>query len=162
MKKKVKRWRRTFSVSVFVRHECSILLVKHKRLKKWLPVGGECEVGEEPIQAASRELCEETGIERFRFARLPSHPSGVEGPRGLMVYEEHEAGRKGQWSYVHMNFAFLVDVPRPVVPEPCDEFTDFRWFAGHEKELSSRMTPPNVSKLVRYALSLPILPEGKR
>src|SRR5271163_776948 len=94
----VRRWRRVFSVSIFARHEGAILLIMHKRLKKWLPVGGECEGGEEPVQAAARELWEETGIEKFSLAKLPAHPSGVEGPRGLMVYEEHDAGTKGLWT----------------------------------------------------------------
>ena len=34
------RERRAFSVSVFARHEGRLLLIKHKRLGTWLPVGG--------------------------------------------------------------------------------------------------------------------------
>lgn len=146
----MKQHRRAFSVSVFVRHENAILLVMHKRLKKWLPIGGEWEPGEEPVQAAARELYEETGIEDFRFAKLPVHASGVEALPGLMLYEQHDAGDKG----LHMNFAFLVHVRNRDVPKPCEEFTKTRWFNGNEPELFFEETVPNVGKLVRYALSV--------
>jgi 8-oxo-dGTP diphosphatase len=57
------RDRRAFSVAVFCRNAGEILLVRHKRLELWLPVGGEIEAGETPLEAARRELREETGLE---------------------------------------------------------------------------------------------------
>ena len=40
-----------------------ILLVKSKDHGQWMPIGGMVEVGEEPADAAIREVREETGIE---------------------------------------------------------------------------------------------------
>ena len=95
--------RRAFSVAVFCRNGGEILLVRHKRLDLWLPVGGEVEPGETPLEAARRELREETGLD----GRLPDPGLGVDGtPPGLIGYEEHPAGSKG----LHMNFAFVADV----------------------------------------------------
>jgi len=94
--------RRAFSVSVFARCRGRVLLVRHRRLATWLPVGGEIEAGETPLEAAARELLEETGL-RGTFPPCP----GIEGaPPGLIGYEEHLAGSKG----LHMNFAFVADV----------------------------------------------------
>ena len=76
--------------------------MRHKRLELWLPVGGEIEPGETPLEAARRELREETGLEGVFPPGL-----GVDGtPPGLIGYEEHPAGSKG----LHMNFAFVADV----------------------------------------------------
>ncbi len=134
--------RRAFSVAVFARQGGEVLLIRHRRLGTWLPVGGEIEPGETPLEAAARELREETGLE----GRFPPG-LGVSGtPAGLIGYEEHPAGSKG----LHMNFAFVADVPSRVLA-PCDEWSDARWVA----DASDVECPENVRQLVRLALAAP-------
>ena len=134
--------RRAFSVAVFCRHGGQILLVRHKRLELWLPVGGEIEPGETPLEAARRELAEETGFDGVFPAGL-----GVDGtPPGLIGYEEHPAGSKG----LHMNFAFVADVASRAL-RACDEYTAIRW-VGDPVDVDC---PLNVRQLVRLALAAP-------
>lgn len=133
--------RKAWSVSVFARHEGALLLIHHKRLGTWLPVGGEVEPGETPLEAARRELREETGL-------LGVFPLGlgVDGtPAGLLGYEEHLAGTKG----LHMNFAFVAEVSTRDV-QPNDEFADFRWIPPDE-DLSALPCPENVRQLLALA-----------
>lgn len=132
--------RRAFSVAVFARHQGRILLVSHVRLGKWLPVGGEIEPGETPLEAARRELREETGLDGV----FPPDPIGVDGsPAGLIGYEEHQAGAKG----LHMNFAFVADVDTDAVVSN-GEWADHRWVA----DASEVPCPANVVQLGRIAL----------
>jgi 8-oxo-dGTP diphosphatase len=141
--------RRAFSVSVFCRHGGAVLLVRHRRLGAWLPVGGELEPGETPLEAAERELREETGL-AGHFPR----GLGVDGtPPGLIGYEEHPAGAKG----LHLNFAFVADVPSRDVAA-CDEFDAVRWVAAGE-EVDA---PRNVRELVAIALAAPAGSGGGR
>lgn len=136
--------RRAFSVSVFCRHEGAILLVRHRRLGTWLPVGGEIEAGETPLEAARRELREETGL----TGRFPGGV-GVDGtPAGLLGYEEHAAGSKG----LHMNFAFVADVESRTLAA-CDEWDAARWVS--EVDLGALDCPANVRELAALALAAP-------
>jgi len=52
-----------FTVAIFIVHEEKILLIHHRKLDKWLPLGGHIELDEDPEQAALREAHEELGIE---------------------------------------------------------------------------------------------------
>ena len=51
-----------FTVSVFIVHAEQVLLVHHRKLGKWLPIGGHIEIGEDPEAAAKREALEESGL----------------------------------------------------------------------------------------------------
>lgn len=134
--------RRAFSVAIFARQGGEVLLVRHRRLGVWLPVGGEIEPGETPLEAAVRELREETGLTGAFPAGL-----GVEGtPPGLIGYEEHQAGSKG----LHLNFAFVADVPRRELA-PCAEWSEARWVTGAE----GLECPENVRQLLALALAAP-------
>jgi ADP-ribose pyrophosphatase YjhB (NUDIX family) len=136
--------RRAFSVSVFCRNAGAVLLVRHRRLGTWLPVGGEVEPGETPLEAARRELREETGLGGLFPGGL-----GVDGtPPGLLGYEEHLAGSKG----LHMNFAFVAEVASRELA-PCDEWDAARWVTS--AELGGLSCPENVRQLAALALVAP-------
>jgi 8-oxo-dGTP pyrophosphatase MutT (NUDIX family) len=140
--------RKTFSVAIFARRATGpdagrVLLIKHKRLKTWLPVGGELEAGETPSDAAVRELFEETGL---RGTPVAIADAVVGTPAGLLAYEEHSAGSKG----LHMNFCFLMDVDDSAIVG-CDEYDEFR-FVGAE-DVVGLDAPENVRQLVLRAVA---------
>jgi len=134
--------RRAFSVSAYCKVMGAVLLVNHKKQQAWVPIGGEVEAGETPLEALVREVEEEIGWVRGVDYTLPEISSI--SPPGFLAYEEHEAGPKG----LHMNFAFLLEGTSREL-HPCDEFTESAWvILSNEKE----NVPPNVRALLEVIL----------
>lgn len=135
--------RRAFSVAIYARRGDRVLVIEHRRLGTWLPIGGELEPGETPLEAAHRELREETGL-AGRFRPLAGALDGV--PPGLLGYEEHPAGSKG----THLNFVFVAEVPEGAEVAPNHEFSAWRWV--DRSELDGVASPLNVRQFGVLAL----------
>jgi len=54
---------RQFTSSVIIVEDQRVLLIYHRKLKKWLPPGGHLDPHELPSEGACREAREETGLE---------------------------------------------------------------------------------------------------
>jgi 8-oxo-dGTP pyrophosphatase MutT (NUDIX family) len=72
-----------FTVAIFVVHDEKILLIHHRQLDKWLPLGGHIEMDEDPEQAALREAKEESGLEVELLGERP--PTTGPGTRALIA-----------------------------------------------------------------------------
>ena len=72
-----------FTVAIFVVHGGKILLIHHRKLDKWLPLGGHIELDEDPEQAALREAKEESGLDVELLGERP--PTTGSGTRALLA-----------------------------------------------------------------------------
>jgi len=86
-----------FTVAIFVVADDRVLLVHHRKLDKWLPLGGHIELDENPEQAAVRETKGESGLDvELIGERPPTTGPGTRaliGPRFLDIHrisETHE------------------------------------------------------------------------
>lgn len=91
------------------------LLHRHRLLGVWLQPGGHLEPGEQPAEAARREVTEETGLD----------PS-AEDPPVLLRLDVHQGGPAR--SHTHLDLCFLLFGPDlDPVPGP-GESPEVRWW----------------------------------
>ncbi|MBU6399371.1 MAG: NUDIX domain-containing protein [Verrucomicrobia bacterium] len=72
-----------FTVAIFVVRAGQVLLVHHRQLNRWLPLGGHIELEEDPEAAALREAREESGLEVELVGERP--PTTGPGTRALIA-----------------------------------------------------------------------------
>jgi len=72
-----------FTVAIFVVSHGKVLLVHHRSLNQWLPLGGHIELDEDPETAARREAQEESGLEVELVGERP--PTTEPGTRALIA-----------------------------------------------------------------------------
>ena len=72
-----------FTVAIFVVHDGKVLLIHHRMLDKWLPLGGHIELDEDPEQATLREAKEESGLDVELLGERP--PTTSPGTRALIA-----------------------------------------------------------------------------
>jgi 8-oxo-dGTP diphosphatase len=118
---------RHFCVTAYVRDPETgrFLLMKHKKLGKWLPTGGHIEANETPDSAAKRECLEETGIHIELIGETPEFSGGLVTPLSIQLNvispDEHE----------HMD---LIYAARPLKGQMAKngESDDLGWFTPEE------------------------------
>jgi 8-oxo-dGTP pyrophosphatase MutT (NUDIX family)/ribosomal protein S18 acetylase RimI-like enzyme len=92
-----------------------IILHKHKRLGIWIQPGGHIDEGEEPADAALREVLEETGLATTHFAGIPT-----------IVHVDVHAAPKG---HTHLDLRYLLRGPDAYPQPPEGESPDVAWLS---------------------------------
>ncbi len=136
-----------FTVAVFVVERNRVLLVHHRALNRWLPLGGHIDPGEDPISAVHREALEESGlsIELLLDKPLPQLPDVTVLPPPVYM-DIHPI--KGE--HQHLGMVYFA---RPVEGEltlAAAEHHAIRWF--HKEELESAPTEDVPLNVRFYAL----------
>src|SRR5260221_14383362 len=139
-----------FTVAIFVVHDKKILLIHHRKLDKWLPLGGHIELDEDPEQAALREAKEESGLDVELLGERP--PTTSPGTRALTaprfldiqrIKETHEHigliyGARPVGSARCADRTSQRDVPtNPILAT--EEHHDIRWCGVEDLE---KLSPP--------------------
>lgn len=127
-------FRANVGIAVFDAGDRVLALERYGHPGSWqLPQGG-LDVGEEPIDAARRELAEETGLEWNQVRLLGEYPEWL--AYELEAYQRRPNSGRGQvqkWFYVRLtDAAARIDPSRVDERKGTPEFTAFEWMTFAE------------------------------
>ena len=136
-----------FTISAFIVHKDKVLLVHHKKLNTWLPVGGHVELDEDPEQALMREIKEECGLDVKVVGQREDidsdHIKSLIPPIYLDIHKITDDHR-----HIGMIYFATSDTDEVALAE--NEHNDIKWFAT--EDLDSDELLENVSFYGRKAL----------
>jgi 8-oxo-dGTP pyrophosphatase MutT (NUDIX family) len=120
-----------FTVAIFVVHRGKVLLIHHRRLDKWLPLGGHIELDEDPERAALREAKEESGLEVALLGERP--PTTEPGTRALIAPRFLDIHRITD-THEHIGLIYWARPQGGQVRLAPEEHHDIRWVSAVELE----------------------------
>jgi ADP-ribose pyrophosphatase YjhB (NUDIX family) len=131
-----------FTVVVYIVYNSKVLLVNHKQLKKWLPLGGHIELDEDPEEAAIREAKEESGLDIEIVAEKPN----IKDPLNKMLFRpEYLDIHKVGGNHQHVGIVYFAKVTSGEVKLAELEHNQIGWFSLEELE-SSKLKLGNAIK----------------
>jgi 8-oxo-dGTP pyrophosphatase MutT (NUDIX family) len=132
-----------FTVAIFIVHDEKILLIHHRKLEKWLPLGGHIELDEDPEAAAIREAREESGLEIQIIGDRP--PVTEDGTRALIAPRFLDIHRISD-THEHIGMIYFARVAGGDLALAEAEHHDIRWVSRDEME---KLQPP-ISGAIRW------------
>jgi 8-oxo-dGTP pyrophosphatase MutT (NUDIX family) len=132
-----------FTTCIFVVHEAKVLLIHHRKLDKWLPLGGHIELDEDPEQAALREGKEESGLDVELLGERP--PTTGPGTRSLIAprfLDIHQITN----THEHIGMIYWARPRNGKLALAADEHHDIRWCSSEELDA---LQPP-MSDAVKW------------
>jgi 8-oxo-dGTP pyrophosphatase MutT (NUDIX family) len=112
------------TASGLVIHENKVLMIFHPYIKLWFQPGGHIDEGESPVDAAIREVYEETGFvcgSDSEFSELID----------IDVHEIPANPNKGEGPHLHIDLLYRLKVLRQ---EKSPEGISYKWFSFDEVE----------------------------
>lgn len=134
---KVKEGEKHFTASVWITSNSTpkkILLIHHKKLDRWLQAGGHIEEFENPVDAAIREVKEETGLD-ISFLSSQIEVIDHEGtflPVPTFFMEQTIPAHKDQPLHYHLDINYVVEVPEQALTRQIKESHAIGWFTKAE------------------------------
>ena len=132
-----------FTVAIFVVHQGKVLVIHHRKLDRWLPLGGHIELDEDPEQAALRETREESGLEVELIGERP--PTTGPGTRALIAPRFLDIHRISE-THEHIGMIYFARPRSGQTTLAADEHHQIRWCTSDELDA---LDPP-MSDAVKW------------
>jgi 8-oxo-dGTP pyrophosphatase MutT (NUDIX family) len=133
-----------FTAAIFVVHNGKVLLIHHRNLNKWLPLGGHIELDEDPETAALREAKEESGLDVELLGERP--PTTEPGTRALIAPRFLDIHRISA-THQHIGMMYWARPKTGKLTLSASEHHDIRWCSAEEL---NTLQPPMTEAVKWY------------
>ena len=133
-----------FTVAIFVVHDGKILLIHHRKLDRWLPLGGHIELDEDPEIAALREAKEESGLAVELIGERPSTTGP--GTRALIAPRFLDIHRITD-THEHIGMIYWARPKNGSLTLAAAEHHDIRWCSAEDLD---KLQPPMSNPVKWY------------
>ena len=136
-------------VGAYIVDKSKILLIHHKKLKLWLPVGGHIEKDEIPDDALHREIKEEVNL---KVQILSTDDIQQEGNTKRICATPFHVSVHSVGDHDHCCFFYVCKALNPESLKINDEVTHAQWFS--REQLSQVQVPLDVRNIGLKALEI--------
>jgi 8-oxo-dGTP pyrophosphatase MutT (NUDIX family) len=142
----------TASAWIFSADRRRFLLGHHRKLDRWLQLGGHADGETDVARVALREACEESGLDGLVFLGADGEP----GEPFVVDVDVHAIpARPGEPAHAHHDVRFVLVAPAGAEPRASHESHALAWFALDELEhLEARGADESLLRLGRKARAL--------
>ena len=139
-----------FVVNIYIVYKDKVLLIHHKKLNKWLPIGGHIELDEDPEKTLFREVKEECGLEIEISGSKPSfHSEGTKflySPKFLDIHKISD-------THKHIALNYFAQTKSDNIVLNKKEHNEIRWFSRGELDSPEFGIEPAIKFYAKEALS---------
>jgi len=143
-----------FVVNAFIIYEDKVLLIHHKKLNRWLCIGGHIELDEDPVTALFREVKEECGLEVELMGKIPpkiSSQSNDFTPLNCPIYLDIHNVKE---NHKHICFEYFLKAKSDKFILNKEEHNDIRWFSKEDLDNTEFDILPSVKFYSLEAMKL--------
>lgn len=137
-----------FTVCVYIVHNNKVLLIHHKGLNKWLPIGGHIELDEDPEEALYREVKEECGLDITLLGEKPPFSQDVKmliPPIFMDIHPINDVHR-------HIGMVYFAKANSDKVTLAADEHHQIKWLSERDITNTKYNLLPNIQFYAKEAL----------
>jgi len=135
-----------FTAAIFVVDGGRVLVIHHRALNRWLPLGGHIELDEDPETAALREAREESGLEVELIGERP--PTSGPGTRALIAPRFLDIHRISD-THQHIGMIYWARPRQGTLALAPAEHHDIRWCSAGDLDT---LRPPMDASVKWYCL----------
>lgn len=139
-----------FVVSINIVYHDKILMIHHKKLERWLPIGGHVELDEDPEQAVYREAKEESGLDIEIIGTKPDFESP--GTKFLIAPAYMDIHDIPPGNHKHIGLVYFARATTDEVILAPEEHHAIHWLSEEELEHPDYNLSPAIIFFAKQAI----------